>query len=155
MTRKLLLAAGTLAVLVVMVGAVACGGGGGGETPTSAPPAATETPSVAEGTPASSAELADDLATLKAVMEDTIAKAQAGDVQGTRDAEGQGDDAIEALIKALRAVDPSLADQVETLELDYEGQADSDNPDLGVIAQDAQGVLDLLNQVATTLNISP
>jgi hypothetical protein len=155
MTRKLLLAAGTIAALVVMAAAVACGGGGGGGTPTSAPPVATETPSAAEGTPASSAELADDLATLKTVMQDTIAKAEAGDVQGTRDAEGQGDDAIEALIKATRAVDPSLADQVETLELDYEGQADSDNPDLAVIAQDAQGVLDLLDQVATTLNISP
>jgi hypothetical protein len=154
MTRKLLLLAGALAALVVTAGAVACGGGGGEETPTSAPPAATETPSATEETTVTSAELAADLATLKTVMENTIAKAQAGDVQGTRDAEGQGDDAIETLIKAVRNVDPSLADQLEALELDYEEQADSDNPDLAVIAQDAQGVLDLLDDLASALNIS-
>ena len=109
---------------------------------------------ITEGTTASSADLATDLATLKSVMQDTKAKADAGDVQGTRDAEGKGDDAIEAIIKAVRAVDPALADKIEALELDYEGQADSDNPDLTVISSDAQKVLDLLDQVATTLNIS-
>jgi hypothetical protein len=156
MKRRLLLVAGALTALVVTAGAVACGGGGGGEkeTPTSAPPAATEMPSATQETAPSSAELAGHLATLKTVMEDTIANAQAGDVQGTRDAEGQGDEAIETLIKALRDVDPALADQLEALELDYEQQADSDSPDLDVIAQDAQGVLDLLDQVASTLDIS-
>ena len=50
--------------------------------------------------------------------------------------------------------DAILADQILTLERDYEGQADSDNPDLTVISQDAQEVLHLLPQVAITLNIS-
>lgn len=103
----------------------------------------------------SSADLAADLATLKSVMQETKAKADAGDLQGTRDAEGKGDDAIEAIIKAVREVDPPLADKIETLELDYEGQADSDSTDLAVMSKDAQGVLDLLDQVATTLKITP
>jgi hypothetical protein len=75
-------------------------------------------------------------------------------VQGTRDAAGSGDTAIEAIIKAVRAKDATLADQIVTLERDYEGQADSDSPDLTVISQDAQQVLHLLPQVAITLNIS-
>ncbi|HEU4760276.1 MAG TPA: hypothetical protein VFT91_09890 [Dehalococcoidia bacterium] len=106
-------------------------------------------------TPVSKAELTDDLAKIRSVLQQTIAKAQAGDVQGTRDAEGQGDDAIEAIIKAVRVVDPTLADQIEALELDYEHQADSDNPDLAVIAKDAQDVLLLLNQAAVKLGIGP
>jgi len=81
-------------------------------------------------------------------MQDTIAKIQAGDEQGTN-AEGSGDKAIEAIILALRTKDNALADKIETLKLDYD-----DNPDLTVIAQDAQKLLDLLGQVATTLNIS-
>jgi hypothetical protein len=110
--------------------------------------------SITAGTPASSAELTTDLATLRTVMNSTIAKADAGDVQGTRDAAGSGDTAIEAIIKAVRAKDATLADQIVTLERDYEGQADSDNPDLTVISQDAQQVLHLLPQVAITLNIT-
>jgi len=110
--------------------------------------------SITAGTPASSAELTTDLATLRTVMNSTIAKADAGDVQGTRDAAGSGDTAIEAIIKAVRAKDANLADQITTLERDYEGQADSDSPDLTVISQDAQQVLHLLPQVAITLNIS-
>jgi hypothetical protein len=102
----------------------------------------------------SKAELANDLTTIKAVMQETIAKAQAGDVQGTRDAEGKGDQAIEAIIKALRPVDASLADSIEALELDYEEQADSNNPDLAVIAKDAQDVLPLLDQAASKLGIT-
>jgi hypothetical protein len=108
---------------------------------------------ITEGTPLSSAELTSDLATLRTVMENTVAKADAGDVQGTRDAESGGDAVMEALIRAVRAKDAVLADQLETLELDYEAQADSDNPDLAVISQDAQQVLHLLPQVAITLNI--
>jgi hypothetical protein len=103
----------------------------------------------------SKAELASDLETIKAVMQEIIAKAQAGDVQGTRDAEGKGDDAIEALIKALRPVDPSLADSIEKLELDYEAQADSDNTDLAVMVRDAQSVLALLDQAASKLQLTP
>lgn len=102
----------------------------------------------------SAAELTDYLATLKSVMEETKAKADAGDVPGTQEAEGKGDDAIEALIKAVRDVDPTLADNLENLELDYEEQADSADPDLTVISQDAQAVLDLLPDVAAALNIS-
>jgi tetratricopeptide (TPR) repeat protein len=109
---------------------------------------------ITEGTPASSAALTAYLATMKTVMQDTIAKANAGDVQGTRDAEGQGDEAMEALIKALRAANSPLGDQLETLELDYEAQADATTTDVTVIAKDAQKVLDLLPQVATTLNIT-
>ena len=109
---------------------------------------------ITAGTVASSAELASDLATLGTVMNNTIAKADAGDMQGTRDALGSGDTAIEAIIGAVRAKDAILADQIVTLERDYEGQADSDNPDLAVISQDAQQVLHLLPQVAITLNIS-
>jgi acyl-CoA synthetase (NDP forming) len=109
---------------------------------------------ISEGTPASSAELTTDLATMRTVLQDTIAKAQAGDVQGTRDAEAKGDKAMEALIKAVRLKDATLADKLETLELDYEAQADSTTTDVTVIAQDAQKVLDLFPQVATTLNIS-
>jgi hypothetical protein len=110
---------------------------------------------ITEGTPASSAALTADLATMRTVLQDTIAKAQAGDVQGTRDAEAKGDKAMEALIKALRAANSPLGDQLETLELDYEAQADSATTDVTVIAQDAQKVLDLFPQVATTLNIGP
>lgn len=101
------------------------------------------------------AELADHLKTIKAVMQETIAKAQAGDVEGTREAEGKGDVAIEAIIKAVRPLDASLADSIERLELDYEEQADSSNPDLAVIAKDAQDVLPLLDQAASTLGITP
>ena len=81
-------------------------------------------------------------------MQNTIARAQAGDEQGAH-AEGGGDKAIGAIIMALRTKDNALADKIETLKLDYD-----DNPDLTVIAQDAQKVLDLLGQVATALNIS-
>jgi hypothetical protein len=109
---------------------------------------------ISEGALASSAELTTDLATLTTVMNTTIAKADAGDLQGTRDAAGSGDTAIEAIIRAVRAKDAILADQILTLERDYESQADSDNPDLAVISQDAQQVLHLLPQVAITLNIS-
>jgi hypothetical protein len=109
---------------------------------------------ITAGTAASSADLSTDLATLKSVMEETKAKADAGELQATRDAEGKGDDAIEAIIKAVREKDGTLADKIETLELDYEGQADSDNTDLAVMSKDAQAVLDLLDQVATTLNIT-
>lgn len=109
---------------------------------------------ISAGTPASSAELTTDLATLKTVMNNTIAKADAGDLQATRDAVGSGDTAIEAIIRAVREKDAILADQIVTLERDYEAQADSDNPDLTVISQDAQKVLHLLPQVAITLNVS-
>jgi hypothetical protein len=109
---------------------------------------------ITEGTPATSAELTADLATMKTIMNDTIAKANAGDVQGTRDAEAKGDVAMEALIKALRAANSPLGDQLETLELHYEAQADSATTDVTVIASDAQQVLNLFPQVATTLNIT-
>ena len=98
-------------------------------------------------------KLSSDLATLKAVMLETIAKANAGDVKGTQDAEGKGDKQIEAIIKAVRTTNPNLAKDIETLELDYEGQADSATPDLTVIAKDAQSVLDLLKDAATELGV--
>jgi hypothetical protein len=116
---------------------------------------------ITEGSPAASssatptaAELTTHLATLKTVMNNTITKANAGDVQGTRDAEGEGDVAMEAIIKALRAKSSPLGDQLETLELDYEAQADASTTDVTVIAKDAQKVLDLFPQVATALGIT-
>ena len=154
MRRMFFLWVGALAALLMV--AAACGGGGdkGPATPT----AAARTTAVATspaGTSVSKAELANDLKTIKAVMQETIAKAQAGDVEGTRDAEGKGDEAIEAIIKAVRPLDASLADSIEKLELDYEAQADSNNPDLAVIAKDAQDVLPLLDQAASKLGITP
>ena len=162
MRRSFFLWVGVLAALLMV--AAACGGGGdkGSATSTAAAgktaTAAAGTTAVATspaGTSVSKAELANDLTTIKAVMQETIAKAQAGDVQGTRDAEGKGDQAIEAIIKALRPVDAALADSIEALELDYEEQADSSNPDLAVIAKDAQDVLPLLDQAAAKLGITP
>ncbi len=154
-----------LAVGLLLVSA-ACGGGGGKATPkptatapakataTTAAPAATAT-GTASTTPPSAAELRADLADINAVLRDTIAKAQAGDVQGTRDAEAKGDKSMEAIIKAVRLVDPTLADAIETKELAYEAQADSTNTDLTALATDAQDALTLLVQAGTTLGISP
>ena len=154
MNRRLFLVGGALAVFFVTVSTLACGGGGDEATPTA--PASTSSPeaTAASGGSVDKAQLASDLTTLRAVLQDTIAKAQAGDVQGTRDAEGKGDDAIESIIKTVRPTDSALADSIEQLELDYEAQADSDNPDLTVIAQDAQDVLPLLDQVASEFNIT-
>jgi hypothetical protein len=86
-------------------------------------------------------------------MQQIIAKAQAGDVQGTKDTEGTMDDPIEAIVKATKAVDPALADSIEQHELNIEEQADSAAPDLKVIASEAQAVLPLLDQVATKLKL--
>jgi hypothetical protein len=148
-----LLGSGLVGILVL---SAACGGGGDNSSATPSPTTATVATSAAPATPAGStgatptaADLANDLATLRTVMQNTITKAQAGDAQGTH-AEGDGDKAIEAIINALRTRDNALADKIETLKLDYD-----DNPDLTVIARDAQKVLDLLGQVATSLNISP
>lgn len=153
-------------LLVLVVGAAslmlfsaACGGGNS-STPTPAatgaatPTEAAGTPtSSAEGTPVSAEQLAAYFTSLRQVMNNTIAKANAGDVQGTRDAEGEGDAAMEAIIKALRAANSPIGDQLEQLELDYEHQADSSTTDVTVIAADAQKVLPLLDQAATLLNI--
>jgi UDP:flavonoid glycosyltransferase YjiC (YdhE family) len=110
--------------------------------------------SAASGTPITAAQLSAYFVSFTTVMNNTIAKANAGDVQGTRDAEGQGDAAMEAIIKSLRAVNSPLGDQLEQLELDYEGQADATTTDVTVIAKDAQSVLNLLPQAATALNIT-
>jgi hypothetical protein len=164
MKKTVLLLVG-LAVGLLMVSA-ACGGGGGTANPTATAPAeatataagpaptATEAAAASE-TPPSAAELAAYLTDIKAVLQDTLAKAQAGDVQGTRDAEAKGDTSMEAIIKAVRLVDPALGDQIEALELDYEKQADSATTDLTVIAKDAQDALALLDQAGTKLGISP
>lgn len=148
-----LLGGGLVGILVL---SAACGGGGDNSSATPSPTTATVATSAAPATPAGSTaatptavDLAIDLATLRTVMQNTIAKAQAGDEQGAH-AEGDGDKAIRAIINALRTKDNALADKIETLKLEYD-----DNPDLTVIARDAQKVLDLLGQVATALNISP
>ncbi len=163
MNKQLSLIAGTLAVLVVTFGAVACGGGGGKAKPTATAPAkatATAAASAATATgaaftPPSAAELASDFTSIRAVLQDTIAKAQAGDVQGARDAEAKGDKAMEAIIKTVRLVDATLADSIEQKELAYEHEADAANTDLTIMAQAAQDALTLLAQAATKLNVTP
>jgi len=101
------------------------------------------------------AELSTDIKDLKAIMAAVIAKAQAGDVQGTRDTEGTMDTQMEAVVKATRAVDPTLADSLEKLELDIEAQADASTTDLSVIIKDAQAVPAVLDQIATALKLTP
>jgi hypothetical protein len=163
--KKTALVLVSLAVGLLMVSA-ACGGGSKAKptatsaakaTATSAAPAATAT-GTASTTPPSAAELKADLADINAVLHDTIAKAQAGDLQGTRDAEAKGDKSMEAIIRALRAVGTAtptaLGDQLETKELAYEAQADSANTDLTALATDAQDALTLLVQAGIELGIS-
>ncbi len=122
---------------------------------------ATAESTEASGAAPTAAELKADIASLKTIMAAVIAKAQAGDVQGTRDTEGTMDTAMEAIVKAVRAVNPALADQIEQQELDIEHQADADTTDLAVIIKDAQALLGtsaapgLLDQAATALKVSP
>lgn len=167
----------TVAALAAI--AIACGGGTSSADKTStaaagAKPAATAAatkaavPTVAatkaaatapaasgtsEATP-TSAELSAYVKQLKQIMQAIIAKAQAGDVQGTRDTEATMDTAMEATVKATRAVDAALADSLEKLELDIEAQADATNTDLSVIIKDAQAVPAILDQVVTALKLS-
>ncbi len=114
-------------------------------------PAASGT---SESTP-TTAELSADVKQLKQIMTAVIAKAQAGDVQGTRDTEGTMDDPMEAVVKATRAVDPALADELEKLELDIEAQADASTTDLSVIIKDAQAVPAVLDKIVTALKLTP
>ena len=139
-----LLGGGLVAILAL---SAACGGGGDSS---SATPSATATP----GATPTAADLSTDLGTLSNVMHNTIANAQAGNVQGTRDAESGADEVMEVIVRAVRAKDATLGEKIETQELAYEGHLDSANPDLTAIAQDNQKVLDLLGQVETTLNVS-
>jgi hypothetical protein len=118
-----------------------------------ATPAATT--AATAGPAPTKAELTADIASLKTIMLAIIAKAQAGDVQGTRDTEATMDTAMEAVVKATRAVDPALADSLEKLELDIEAQADASTTDLAVIIKDAQAVPAVLDQVVTTLKLTP
>ena len=152
-------------------GAVACGGGtsssdktataAAGAKPTSAATvkaapttsATTAATKAAEAPTPSKVELAQDVTTLKGIMQQIIAKAQSGDVQGTRTTEATMDKAMEAIVKATRAVDPALADAIEKLELEIEKQADASTTDLAVIIKDAQAVPALLDQVVTTLKL--
>ncbi|MBI5285049.1 MAG: hypothetical protein HY874_08160, partial [Chloroflexi bacterium] len=143
--------------------AVACGGGSSDKTATPAPKATTAAATVAATkpaattaaaeSPAEAAELAKDIETVKEVMADVIAKAKAGDVQGTKDAEGAMDDPLEAIIKALKAVDPALADSIEERELAIEHEADASTTDLAVIAKAAGEIPALLDQAATKLKL--
>lgn len=117
--------------------------------------AATAPASGTSEAPPTTAELSADVKQVKQIMLAVIAKAQAGDVQGTRDTEATMDDAMEAVVKATRAVDPALADSLESLELDIEAQADASTTDLSVIIKDAQAVPAILDQVVTTLKLTP
>jgi hypothetical protein len=144
MRKVLALLGGCLAGFLVL--SAACGGGSDNSSAT--PTAATTTLSASTATP-TAADLANDMATLRSLMQNMITKAQAGDVEATHD-EGGGDKAIREIFKALLLTkDATLAYELETLKLDYD-----DNPDLTVVARDAQKVLDLLGQVAAALNIS-
>ena len=105
--------------------------------------------------PPTTAQLSDYVKQLRQIMTAVIAKAQAGDVQGTRDTEGTMDTAMEAVVKATRAVDPAVADKLEKLELDIEAQADASTTDLSVIIKDAQAVPAVLDEVVTTLKLTP
>ena len=119
--------------------------------PAEAPTESAET----SGAAPTKAELSADVKQLKQIMLAVIGKAQAGDVQGTRDTEGTMDTAMEAVVKATRAVDPALADSLEKLELDIEAQADASTTDLAVIIKDAQAVPAILDKVVTTLKLTP
>lgn len=142
-----LLGGGLIGILVL---SAACGGGSDNSSATPSPttPTKTETATAGPTDTATAADLANDLATIRTLMQNMITKAQAGDVEGAH-AEGGGDRAIREIFKALLAKDAALAYKLETLKLDYD-----DNPDLTVIAQDGQKVLDLLGQIAATLGIS-
>jgi hypothetical protein len=111
--------------------------------------------STSQGAAPTKAELAADVKSLKTIMTAIIAKAQAGDVEGTRDTEGTMDTAMEAVVTATRAVDPALATTLENLELDIEKQADASNTDLAVIIKDAQAVPAVLDKVVTALKLTP
>ncbi len=168
---KKLIVLGTAAAFAAIV--MACGGSSDNKStpaagakpttaaakPTVAATQAVATAPAASGTSESapsSAELSADIAKLKDIMNAVIAKANSGDVQGTRDTEGTMDDPIEATVKALRAAGSTdLADQIEKLELDIEAQADASTTDLSVIAKDAQAILPLLDQASTALKLTP
>jgi len=158
--RISLFLAGIPVALVVL--AAACGGGGEEESPTAAPPVeatetvvATATTAATEGTP-NPEEVASAVETAKTGLQETITKAQAGDVEGTADAFDEADQGLHTIIDALVPVDPSLADSIEALEEDeIEDQLDSANPDLAAVADAAQEMLGLVDQAATTLGVSP
>lgn len=115
----------------------------------------TESTEATAGAAPTKAELTADIASLKQIMSSVVAKANSGDVQGTRDTEGTMDVPMEAVVKAVRAVDPALADSIEKLELDIEAQADASTTDLAVIAKDAGAIPALLDQAATKLKLTP
>ncbi|MBI5284533.1 MAG: hypothetical protein HY874_05505, partial [Chloroflexi bacterium] len=60
-----------------------------------------------------------------------------------------------AIIKALKAVDPALADSIEERELAIEHEADASTTDLAVIAKAAGEIPALLDQAATKLKLAP
>jgi hypothetical protein len=146
MRRVLALLGGGLVGTLVL--SAACGGGSDNSSATpTATATATATLTGSTATP-TAADLANDLATLRTLMQNMITKAQAGDAEGAH-AEGGGDKAIREIFNALLTKDATLAYELETLKLDYD-----DNPDLTVIVQDGQKVLNLLGQIATALGIT-
>jgi hypothetical protein len=160
MRRTLFLWVGVLAALLMV--AAACGGGGdeGSATSTVAAKATataaarmTAVATSTAGTSVSNAELANDIKTTKAFLKSAITAAKAGDVNGTRCATCERP--IVAIIEAVRPLDASLADSLEEVLTDYGEQANSSDPDLAVMAKDAQDALPLLDQVASKLGITP
>jgi len=149
-------------IVSVALLAAACGGGSSSKTATPAPkataPAATATKAAAATTVAGpspeTAELANEVATLKTIMNAVIAKANAGDLQGTKDTEATMDTSMEAIIKAVRPVDAALADSIEQRELAIEKEADAATTDLKVIATKAGEILPLLDEVVTKLKLT-
>jgi hypothetical protein len=160
--RSMLGVAVGLAVL-----AAACGGGSGTKTATPAPKATTAPATKAAATTAATAaatagaetnfepgELANYVTTLRGIMKSVITKANGGDLQATKDTEATMDVSMEALVKAVRLVDATLADAIEQHELAIEHEADASTTDLAAIAKYAAEIEPLLDQVVTKLKLS-
>lgn len=132
---------------------IACGGDDNGGTATAQPETTTvQSGSTAEAT-ATTADLTKDVSDLRGIMKELVDKAEAGDTAAVKDLEPTMDDPMEAIVEALRDVNPALADELEGHELAIEEQADSDSTDLEVIATEAEAVLDQLDEISSALGV--
>lgn len=106
------------------------------------------------GAAPSTAEVKSALDAAKPALNETIAKAKAGDRDAADAAFEEADKPVETIIDALKPVDAKLADEIETAELDLEDALDAKPPKLDVVAEKAQDILDLLSQAAAKLGVS-
>jgi hypothetical protein len=90
----------------------------------------------------------------KPALNETIAKAKAGDRDAADAAFEEADKPVETIIDALKPVDAKLADEIEKAELDLEDGLDAKPPKLDVVAEKAQDILGLLGQAATKLGVT-